>query len=96
MTVTHETHHHVRGPVPDDPFLAMREEKYVQYLTAQTLVELDDLLDAVIWDQSQVHDGTAENLWVEYEILKTRVNRLTPKEREYIENELRRRSPWTN
>lgn len=95
-TLTHETHHHERGPIPDDPYLAMREEKTVEYLTAQTLVQLDDLLDAVIWDQSQVHDGTAETLWVELEILHTRVERLTAKEREYIETELRRRSPWTN
>ena len=95
-TLTHETHHHERGPVPQDPYLAAKEERVVQLLTAQTLIPLDELIDAIVWNRGSVHDGTANDLWVDHDILLTRIQRLTDKERAYIESELRRRSPWNN
>lgn len=95
-TLCHETHHHVRGPVSPDPYLAAKEERIVQLLTAQTLIPLDDLVDAIVWNRGNVHDGTADDLWIDHDILQTRVQRLTDKERAYIDTELRRRSPWHN
>lgn len=95
-TLTHETHHHERGPVPQDPYLAAKEERTVELLTAQTLITIDDLIDALVWNRFRVDDGTATDLWIDFDILLTRVQNLTDDERAHIDTELRRRSPWTN
>lgn len=94
--LTHELFHLDRGPMPDDARLAFREEQTVQLLTAQALIPLDPLVDALVWNRNRVNADTASDLWVNLPVLRTRLQRLTDDERAYIDDELRRRSPWTN
>ncbi|MFJ7620022.1 hypothetical protein ACIQYZ_14600 [Rhodococcus erythropolis] len=82
--------------MPDDARLAFREEQTVQLLTAQALIPLDPLVDALVWNRNRVNADTASDLWVNLPVLRTRLQRLTDDERAYIDDELRRRSPWTN
>ncbi|AUM17401.1 hypothetical protein KI427_16815 [Rhodococcus ruber] len=92
-TLTHELTHYERGPVPDHPYFGPREERVVERLTARQLIELDHLVDALLWTRGRVNDDTAEELWVDLEVLETRIQHLTPRERDYVEREITRRQP---
>lgn len=92
-TLTHEVVHVDRGPVPDHPYYAMREEREVDRITAQLLIPLDDLVDVLAWNRYRIDDEAAEDLWVDLECLKIRVRNLTAAERRYIDAEIKRRSP---
>ncbi|MGW6376286.1 hypothetical protein ACWFRB_09505 [Rhodococcus sp. NPDC055112] len=90
-TLTHELVHVERGPVPDEPHLAAREERCVDRITARRLITLDDLVDALIWNRRRVDDDTAEELWVDLRTLQIRIRELTDRERAHIDEELERR-----
>lgn len=94
--LVHELHHYDRGPVPDHPHFGPLEERIVEQLTAEHLIGLDDLVDALLWSGGHVTHDVAEALWVKLETLHTRVRTLTEKERAYITRELARRQPWNN
>ncbi|WP_016693281.1 hypothetical protein [Rhodococcus rhodochrous] len=83
--------HLERGPVPDHPHFAIREELVVEEITARRMIPLPDLVDAVLWCQGRIDDETAEELWVGLTVLKTRLETLTPRERQWVERELARR-----
>lgn len=91
-TLAHEIVHVGRGPVPDHPYYAMREERAVDRITARLLIPIDDLIDVLAWNRYRVDDEAAEELWVDLECLKIRVQNLTEAERRYIDAELERRS----
>ncbi|MFC9514362.1 ImmA/IrrE family metallo-endopeptidase [Nocardiaceae bacterium NPDC056970] len=92
-TLAHEIVHMHRGPVPDHPHFAMREEQAVDRITARLLIPLDDLIDALVWNCYRIDDEAAEELWVDLECLETRIQNLTAAERRHIDAELERRSP---
>lgn len=91
-TLTHELIHLERGPVPRHPYFALREERTVEELTARQLIPLRDLVDAYIWCQGRVDDEMADELWVDLDVLQTRIRTLTPCERRWFDEELARRS----
>lgn len=90
-TLSHEIGHVERGPVPDDPFLAAREEQVVEELTARRMIRLPELVDAVLWCQGRTDDEAAEELWVDHGVLLTRIRTLTPGERKWVEHQIARR-----
>ena len=90
-TLTHEIGHLERGPVPCHPFFADREEQVVEELTARRMIRLPDLVDALLWCQGRADDETAEELWVDHDILLTRIRTLTPGERKWVEHQIARR-----
>lgn len=94
--LVHEMQHYERGPVPKHPYFGPREERAVQRLTAERLVELDALVEALAWCDGEVTCETAEELWVNLDTLETRIRNLTQRERTYIHAELARRQPWNN
>lgn len=91
-TLTHEIVHIERGPVPNDPHLAVREERVVECITARRLISLETLIDALVWNRLRVDDELAEELWVDLPTLEHRVRDLTDGERRYIDQELERRA----
>ena len=91
-TLTHEIVHIERGPVPNDPHLAVKEERVVECITARRLITLETLIDALVWNRLQVNDEMAEELWVALPTLQHRVRDLTDCERQYIDQELERRA----
>ncbi len=90
-TLTHEIVHLERGPVPDDPHLALKEERIVECITARRLITIEKLVDALVWSRRVDHE-TAEELWVDLPTLQHRIRDLTEGERRYISQELERRS----
>jgi hypothetical protein len=92
-TLSHEIVHIESGPVPREPRAAAREEARVHAIAACRLIELDHLVDVLAWNRYRVDDETAEDLWVDFPTLLTRVQNLTAAERRYIDAELERREP---
>ncbi|MEW1933074.1 transposase [Rhodococcus sp. NPDC079359] len=92
-TLTHELVHIERGPLPDDPRMALREEQTVDRISAERLIEIDSLVDVLAWNRYRVDDEAAEELWVDMRTLRIRVDNLTDDERAYIDEELERRQP---
>lgn len=91
-TLTHEVVHLERGPVPDHPHLALREERTVETITARRMIRLSDLVDAILWCQGRTDDEAAEELWVDHDILEARIRALTPRERGWVERQIARRT----
>lgn len=92
-TLTHELVHVERGPVPTHPYFGAKEERTVERITAQRLIELEPLVDALAWNRWRVDADTAGELWVDLDVLTTRVRNLTDEERAYIDAEVERRQP---
>lgn len=91
-TLTHEIKHFGRGPVPHEhPHFAAREEQVVEELTARQMIHLPELVDAVLWCQGRTDDEAAEELWVDHDVLLTRIRTLTPGERAWVERQIARR-----
>lgn len=91
-TLTHEILHLERGPVPAHPHFAQREEQVVEELTARRMIRLPELVDAVLWCQGRTDDEAAEELWVDHDVLLTRIRTLTRGERKWVERQLAQRS----
>nr|WP_256979953.1 hypothetical protein [Rhodococcus sp. 15-1154-1] len=92
-TLGHEIVHVERGPMPEDRMLALKEERIVDRIAANRLIELDQLIDVLAWNRYRVDDETAEDLFVDLRTLKIRVENLTDDERGLIDRELERRAP---
>ncbi|OZC62323.1 hypothetical protein CH267_01960 [Rhodococcus sp. 06-621-2] len=91
-TLTHELQHVERGMPSEHPYYSQIEERLVEKLTAEKLIDLDDLVDALVWNRCRVDGEMAEDLWVRFESLALRVKHLTDAERAYIDAELERRA----
>lgn len=91
-TLTHEIVHIERGPVPDDRYLANKEERVVDCITARRLISLEHLIDALVWNRCCTTEETADDLWVDLPTLMNRVQNLTASERRYVDEELARRT----
>ena len=85
-TITHELIHIERGPVPDDPRLAAREESIVEREVARRLIEIKPLGEALAW--SHHVSEAADALWVTEHVLQIRLEYLHPAERAYLRQRL--------
>lgn len=84
--IAHELVHIERGPVPTDPVLAAREEAAVEQETARRLIPLDRLVDALAWAHNI--EEAADELWVDVETLRVRLDHLHPSEKHHLRERL--------
>ena len=86
-TLTHELIHAVRG---DEPCitteLELRQEAQVEAAAAVLLIPLDDLTSALRWCRDEVE--LAEELWVDEQIVRTRLDNLSHLEKAFIDHAL--------
>lgn len=86
-TLAHELIHAERG---DEPCCSDwhdgKQERHVDELAARQLIRLDRLADALRWSVDE-HE-LAEELWVDAATVRTRLDRLLPGEKDYIESRL--------
>jgi len=92
--LAHEIIHLERGPLPQCPRLARREEHIVSVTAARRLIPLDTLTDAVMWVNLDDPHELADELWVDTLTLKIRITNLMPDEHAHISRELAQRQPW--
>lgn len=92
-TLTHELIHLERGPLPEDPKLAAREERIVDELASRRLIELPHLIDGLRWTRDLAE--LADALWVDLPTLRTRLETLDPIESAELENALGDEWLWT-
>lgn len=85
-TLTHELIHLERGPVPSCPVAAAREELAVEAEAARRLIPLDALIDALLWSYDE-HE-LADELWVDLDMVRARLDNLTGEERAVIDERL--------
>ena len=71
----------------------LREEAAVDEIAARRLIPIDDLVDALAWARWEVGAEAAGELWCDLAMLLARVQSLTPTERRYIDEEVKRRQP---
>ncbi|GAA2180977.1 hypothetical protein GCM10009785_14000 [Brooklawnia cerclae] len=86
VTICHETVHIERGPIPSDPVLVAREESAVEQETARRLIDVHDLGEALAWAHSL--DEAADELWVDGDTLRVRLEHLDPVELDYLHHRL--------
>lgn len=84
-TVLHECLHVERGPVLST--LAAREELRVERETARLLLpDISDIGDALVWARDLAE--AADDLWVDPQLLRCRLENLHPAERHYLHHRL--------
>lgn len=85
-TLTHELHHLLRGPVP--LWRRSREENECDHLAARLLMpDVKVIGDALAWANMDLAVA-AEELWVDEDMLRIRLDRLHPSERGYLKRRL--------
>lgn len=84
VVICHETIHIERGIIPADP----TEEARVNRLTAERLITLPHLIDALRWHQHPSPHALAEALWVDPECVRTRLDTMSPAEHAVVEHAL--------
>lgn len=86
-TLAHELVHAERG---DEPCVSGwhegKQERLVSELAARQLISLDRLTDALRWSQDE-HE-LAEELWVDADTVRARLDTLTITEQDHIESRL--------
>lgn len=85
-TLTHELVHLERGQVPACPIAAGREEQAVNAEAARRLIPLEALIDALLWSYDE-HE-LADELWVDLDMVRARLDNLTDEERATIDAQL--------
>lgn len=85
--IAHELTHIERGPVPVEPIMAAREELAVEKATAIKLIPIHDLGEALAWAGGDLHQA-ADELWVDVQTLRVRLEHLHPCERHYLRRRL--------
>jgi hypothetical protein len=84
-TIAHETEHVVRGPVP--LYLVPREERDVDRNVARLLLpDIRQMGEALAWAHGL--DEAAEELWVDTDTLRARLEHLHPAERAWLRGRL--------
>lgn len=100
-TLTHELIHQERGSLCARSNVSMqttaylREERAVDEIAARRLIPIEDLVDALIWTRWRVGSEAAGELWCDVALLTVRVQSLTPTEQKYLDDEMKRRQPWS-
>lgn len=85
-TLAHELEHIARGPLPNDPVLAAREELDIERTIARQLIPERKLVDIAHWTTNRIE--AADELWVDVPTLEARLRSLEPDERARIEADL--------
>lgn len=84
-TIEHERQHCLRGPVM--PHMEAREERVVDNLSSRLLLpDIARIGDAMVWTHSLAE--AADELWVDEQMLKCRLEHLHPSERGYLRRRL--------
>jgi hypothetical protein len=91
-TLTHELVHRERGPVPNAPAAAAREERAVDEISARRLITMPALVDALRWTRHPAE--LADHLWVDEPTLQTRMTTLDPLEVAQLEHYLEDQWLW--
>lgn len=84
-TLMHELIHLERGIFTCNH----KEEHIVDKISAVRLIELDNLVEALLWTGGKVTQEAADELWVDYYTLEKRIENLTSKELEYLVESLK-------
>lgn len=85
----HELHHWFRGGVEDCDSLENAEERYVERMTAEALMPLDALIDALVWSADE-HE-LAEHFHIDVATVRDRLAYLDDADTAHINAELDRR-----
>ncbi len=85
-TLAHELIHASRGPLPDEPTLAAREELAVEKATARALIDVRDLGEALAESPDPAYVSSL--LDVDVALLTVRLDYLHPSERSYLAQRL--------
>lgn len=84
-TIEHERQHVLRGPVPT--WLEAREEREVDKAAARTLLpDIEAVGEALAWAQCLAE--AADELWVDEDTLRARLEHLHPAELHYLRRRL--------
>lgn len=89
-TLAHELVHDERRVFPTDRVLRAREELTVERIAARRLIQLDALVDALLWARDARE--TAAELWVDLPMLVTFIRSLTDTERTWINEQMEARA----
>lgn len=85
-TIEHERQHILRGPVSSTSYVA-REERIVDHNAARLLLpDVHRIGEALAWAHGL--EEAAEDLWVDVDILRVRLEHLHPAERAYLRRRL--------
>lgn len=87
--LVHELTHLDRGPVVACDRLAGLEERTVERLASERMIELDALVHALLWGQDE--NELAEELWCDVATVRDRIASLTFHERAWVAAEIDRR-----
>lgn len=85
----HELHHWFRGGVEDCDRLEHAEERQVERMTAEALMPLDALIDALVWSADEWE--LAEHFHIDVATVRDRLSFLTDSDTARINAELDRR-----
>ena len=89
-TLAHELVHDERRVFPVDRVLRAREELTVERIAARRLIQLDALVDALLWARDARE--TAAELWVDLPMLVAFIRSLTVTERTWINEQMEARA----
>lgn len=85
----HELHHWLRGGVEDSDHLECAEERHVERLTAEALMPLDALIEALVWSVDEWE--LAEHFHIDVATVRDRLAYLDDADTARINAELDRR-----
>lgn len=81
-TLAHELAHAEAGPTLDEPWWRARDEVAAQRDAARHLIGVHELGEALAWAHSLAE--AADELWVDADTLRARLDHLHPSERAYL------------
>lgn len=85
----HELNHWLRGGVEDADHLECAEERHVERMTAEALMPLEDMVEALLWARDEYE--LADHFHVDVATVRDRLSHLTDSERQYVDAEIDRR-----
>lgn len=89
-TLAHELVHDERRVFPRDRVLRAREELTVERIAARRLIQLEALVDALLWSRDARE--TAAELWVDVPMLVAFVQSMTKEEKVWVGKQLEERA----
>lgn len=89
-TLAHELVHDERRVFPVDRVLRAREELTVERIAARRLIQLEALVDALLWSRDARE--TAAELWVDVPMLVAFVQSMTNEEKVWVGKQLEERA----
>ena len=89
-TLAHELVHDERRVFPTDRVLRAREELAVERIASRRLIQLDALVDALLWARDARE--TAAELWVDLPMLVAFVQSMTEEEKVWVGKQLEERA----